>query len=117
MSMRNHPMTGYLVPASKFKDFIPEKSREQYEAAVSACDREEVADILRSHIPSDFPAFSGVWCPAEEDNVDDPEAVQTGEVYVIFDESDLFVKQYSNQHIAMKREGIVPEFHSWSIWA
>lgn len=114
MSMRENPGSGYVVDAYKMTPFLPESQRAAYEDALENCDRETAANILGEHLPQEFPMFSDVYIPTDEDTVDDP--METGGIYVIFDEEDLYVRTPKPEMEHISALGVTPEFVRWSVW-
>ncbi len=113
MSMRSIPASGYTVKASEFTKVLPENQQERYAKAITDQDAELVDEILNEHLPQDFPGYEQVYLVAEEDESDE---LEKGEVYVVFDESDLYVKEPTRQHEIMRFQEISPKFSRWTVW-
>lgn len=114
MSMREYPTSGYVVEASKFTDLLPEDQRAAYQEALDDQDTESAKNILAEHLPENFPCFSDVYRPAEEDTVDEP--METGGMYVVFDEEDMYVRTPTPGRIALLDAGLMPDLQHWSVW-
>ncbi len=113
MSMRDIPASGYTVKASEFTKFLPESVQGRYTKAIEDVDSELVSEILGEHLPNDYPGFESVFILSGEDSSED---LAQGEMYVVFDESDLYVKEPTRAHEIMKFQGISPTFSRWSTW-
>ena len=113
MSMKDTACSGYTVKASAFTPVLPESIRERYTKAIEDQDWENVDEILNEHMPADFPGYESAFVLNDEDNSD---GLERGEVYVIFQDEDLFVQTPTRAHDLMKAQGISPEFNRWTTW-
>ena len=113
MSMTDTACSGYTVKASEFTCFIPESVRERYQKSLEDGDWETTNEILNEHMPADYPGYESCFVLKDEDNCD---GLERGEVYVIFQDEDLFVQTPTRAHDLMKSQGIYPEFNRWTSW-
>jgi hypothetical protein len=111
--MQETACSGYTVKASEFTRLIPESVRERYQKALDAQDWETTDEILNEHLPIDFPGYEACFVLNAEANADN---LVHGEVYVIFQDEDLFVQIPTRAHDLMKAQGISPEFNRWTNW-
>lgn len=113
MSMQDTACSGYTVKASAFTKFIPESLREQFTKAIEEQNAELVDEILNEHLPAEFPGYESAFTLKDEDNAD---ALEKGEVYVIFQDEDLFIQTPTREAEALRAAGIIPEFNRWTSW-
>ena len=119
MSMRDCPCRGFVVKAV---DLIPalrieyqNEAKELLEEA--ACDA--LHDLFTNGLPANlpfpqFPRVAEVFRLGDEDTPD--EDMEIGELYVRFDEDELFTRKETPQMEALKVMGIEPKECSWSIY-
>ena len=113
MSMQDVPCSGYTVKASAFTPLLPESIRERYTKAIEEQDWETTDEILNEHMPADFPGYESCFVLGDEDNA---EGLDRGEVYVIFQDEDLFTQVPTRAHDLLRAQGILPEFNRWTLW-
>ena len=111
--MRDSACSGYTVKASEFTKFIPEPLKERWQKALADGDWETTDEILNEHMPADFPGYESCFTLNDEDNADN---LERGEVYVIFQDEDLFVQTPTRAHDLMRCQGISPEFNRWTVF-
>lgn len=111
--MQDTACSGHTVKASEFTRFIPHDIQEVFTKAIADQDYEKVDEILDEHMPTDFPGYESAFVLKDEDNAD---GLERGEVYVIFQDEDLFVQTPTRAHDLMKAHGISPEFNRWTTW-
>lgn len=112
--MRSSPASGYVVLASKLTTLLPESAREEYTKAIADQDEQAVTDLLDEHLPEQFPQFNEAYTFKDED---EGENMVAGEVYVTFDESDLFKpKELNAAGEFLKSKEMLPTFERWTIW-
>lgn len=116
MGMRENPASGYVLPISALAPLYEGELREKFDSLVEDYDREGMSDFLNVNLPDEFPPFTEVYIPADEDTVDG-EALVQGEMYLIFDETDLFERKKSPALVALEeRLSTVPQYSRWSVW-
>ena len=111
--MQDIPCSGYTLKASDLTKFLPADQQEQFTKFCEDGDWESVQTVLADHMPKEFPQFTDAFCLNEESN---PCDLERGEVYVNFDDSDLYVRVESPAYKAMKAKGLSPEFNRWTVW-
>lgn len=124
MSMREYPSSGYTVPLKNIRNILVPHMQEAFDALLEEVedgdkDTEDLGEFLTAALCGErnahaFPPFS-IYRPADEDTPDD-DNMETGEYYAVFDEADLYVKQETPEHAAMKKLGVAPKFSRWSVW-
>jgi len=111
--MQDTACSGHTVKASAFTSILPEPLREAFTKAIADQDADAVDEILDEHLPTNFPGYESAFVLADEDNADN---LERGEVYVIFQDEDLFIQLPTDGAEAMKARGIIPEFNRWTTW-
>lgn len=113
MSMHNTAASGHVLKASDLTKHLPRSIQEQYAKFVEEGDNESVETLLRDHLPRAFPPFESVFVMNDEWESDQ---LERGEMYVCFDESDLFTKTPTSQMLALERVHLSPTFSRWVTW-
>jgi hypothetical protein len=113
MSMQSTGASGYVVKASAFTNLLPEPLREKYTQAIADGDAELVNEILGENAPEQFPFFESSFKLNEEDNA---ENITKGEVYICFQEDDLYFMRPKPELDFLMAHGIKPEFERWCVW-
>lgn len=113
MGMHNSGASGYLIKASDLTNHLPESVRVKYLKGIETQDEQVVVNILENHMPDKFPKFESVFVFSDTDESDE---LEVGEVYVCYDESELFVKVETDAFEAIKKAGVIPEFQRWVTW-
>lgn len=112
--MREFPTSGYVVLVSELSKLLAPMEQERLGRMIDDGEnREDIAKYLNDNLPDDFPGLE-VYCPADEDTIDDP--MEQGVWYAVFDEDDLFVRKKSVRHEALNTAGIKPVLSHWSVW-
>lgn len=119
MSMREYPSSGYTVPVASLKTCLPADKQEEFDELLKDVDEgdmdaEGLEDWLWQNMPENLPGFN-LYRVADEDTPDDDNMV-CGGIYAVFDEADLYVKQETPEHTAIKKLGVAPKFSRWSVW-
>lgn len=123
MSMNENPGSGYVLPAADLVTVIPNALQGSFKAALDE-GWEDVRDWIEAHwakCQEVYPSLpdldpNSVYRPADEDTVDG-ETMEHGVIYVMFDESDLFIKTPSAANLFMEKKSIKPRHSRWSVWA
>lgn len=113
MSMREVPCSGNLVIASELTKLLSVELQGEYVSAIDNQDWEEAECILSDHLPSTFPRPSSVFVVNEEDSNEEMEA---GEMYVSFDDDELYVKTKTPELVMLESAGIQPKFQQWTVF-
>jgi hypothetical protein len=113
MSMKNYAGSGWLIKASDIEPLLPVLHRVKYRELLENGDWEGIQDFLSENWPDNLPKFNDVYLHADEDESED---LEHGEIYVSFDESDLFVKTPTPAFAAMKSANVEPKFQRWVQW-
>lgn len=111
--MKNYGASGYLIKASDLEPLLPVLHRVEYRELLESMDQEEIQNFLSENWPANFPPFNDVYIHAEEDESED---LEHGEIYVSFDESDLFVKTPTPAFEVLKAANVEPKFQRWVQW-
>lgn len=112
--MRDTAASGFLIPASKFTELLPESVREQYTKAIEDQDAETVTNLLDEHAPEQFPNFESAFVFGDEDT---SENLVKGEVYVNFDEEDIYKpKELNFAGEFLKAKDLLPAFERWTMF-
>jgi len=111
--MTNTAASGYTLKASDLTNHLPRAIREDYERFIKEGDAESVETLLSDHLPRGFPPFESVFVMADEWESD---CLDRGEMYVCFDESDLFTKTPTQHMLNMERVKVAPTFSRWVTW-
>ena len=115
MSNHENPCAGYLLPARDLKSFLPHELQEQFENAVDDCDWETTGNLLRNNWPETFPQLGDVFLLGDEDTGDGE--MEQGEIYVQFDQDELFILTPTIGLEALKHAGgKEPQHHQWTIY-
>lgn len=119
MSMREYPSSGYTVPVASLKALLSAVKQDEFDLLLGEVeegekDGEDLAEFLGKALSEKFPAFE-IYRVSDEDTPDE-DNMECGGYYVVFDESDLYVKTETPEHTTMKKLGIVPTFSRWSVW-
>ena len=112
MGMKNYSSSGYLVVASKLTKLLPESVRISYENAVVDGSWEKAGNILSESWPTNFPVFESVFTMDDDAEFDD-DNLQRGEMYVQFDEDDLYISLPTTAMINLSQAGVLPENRKW----
>jgi len=112
MGMKNYSSSGYLVVASKLTKLLPESVRISYENAVVDGDWEKAGNILSESWPTNFPVVESVFTMDDDAEFDD-DNLQRGEMYVQFDEDDLYISLPTTAMINLSQAGVLPENRKW----
>jgi hypothetical protein len=114
MSMRDTSASGYVIPASRFTNLLPENLREQYTKAIEDQDVNLVQEILGENAPENFPSFNDAFVHGHEDH---GENMVHGEVYISFEEEDLYKpKELNHAGEFLQAQGLLPTFERWTMW-
>lgn len=114
MSMRDIPASGYVINGRLLVPTLPQEYQVAATQALDDQDCEAFNEILNFHLPEVFPDYQQAFLFGDEDT---SEELERGEVYVIFDESDLFVKTPKPELLAFRKAvGKDPEYQRWSVW-
>lgn len=105
--------SGYVVKASVFTSFIPEHLREQFTHAIADQNTEQVDELLGENAPEAFPTFESSFVLKSEDTT---ENLEKGEVYICFQDEDLYVLTPTVGLNFLTSKGIKPEFERWTVW-
>lgn len=114
MSMREYPSSGYIVPIEQLEKFLTEREKIELNELKENRGWEDVQIFLCERLPDKILLGSHIFCPTDEDTVDEP--MEIDKWYVIYDEDDLFVKTKTKGHLELERLGIEPKFANWSIY-
>lgn len=112
--MRDIACSGHVLKASDLTKILPKESQKEYTEAIEAQNWELVAEILDGNIPVEFPPMESVFVHGDEDSSEGE--LEKGEIYVTFDETDLFTKTKTPELVAMEKVGIEPKFVRWNTW-
>jgi len=112
MGMKNYSSSGYLVVASKLTKLLPESVQIAYEDAVVDGDWEKAGNILSESWPTNFPVVESVFTMDDDAEFDD-DNLQRGEMYVQFDEDDLYISLPTTAMINLSQAGVLPENRKW----
>lgn len=113
MSMDCTGASGYVVKASVFTSLLPEHLREKYTQAIADQNTELVDEILGENAPEAFPTFESSFTLKDEDTSDN---LERGEVYICFQDEDLFHLTPKPELEFLKSKGINPEFERWTVF-
>jgi len=105
--------SGYVVKASVFTSFLPEHLREQFTQAITDQNTELVDEILGENAPEAFPTFESSFFLKDEDTTDN---LDKGEVYICFQDDDLYHLVPKPELEFLHSKGIKPEFERWTTW-
>ena len=111
MSMKNYSSYGYLVVASTLTKLLPETVRVSYAAAVDEGDWETAKNILDESWPTNYPVVEAVFAMSNDAEFDDE--IQRGEMYVSFNEGDLYISVPTTALINLSQAGVQPENRRW----
>lgn len=114
MSMKDIACSGHVIKASDLTKILPDEMQKEYTAAIEDQNWELVGEILDGNIPTEFPPFESVFVHSDEDSSDGE--LDKGEIYVCFDETDLFTKAKTPEMVALEKVGIEPKFVRWTTW-
>lgn len=112
MGMHNYSSSGYLVVASKLTKLLPESVRISYEDAVVDGDWEKAGNILSESWPTKYPVVAAVFTMDDAAEFDDDE-LHRGEMYVQFDEDDLYISLPTTAMINLSQAGVLPANRKW----
>jgi hypothetical protein len=112
MGMKNYSSSGYLVVASKLTKLLPESVQIAYEDAVVDGDWEKAGNILSESWPTNFPVVESVFTMDDCAEFDD-DNLQRGEMYVQFNEDDLYISLPTTVMINLSQAGVLPENRKW----
>ena len=111
--MSNTGASGYVVKASDFTPLLPEHLQEKFTQAIADKDTELVNEILGENAPEAFPTFESSFMLRDEDEA---ENLTKGEVYICFQDEDLYVQKPNAELLFLVANGIKPEFERWVTW-
>ena len=119
MSMKDNPGSGYVMPAEDVIRMLPEELRERATELLEDNDWEALHDFFEENLPPGIPRPEETFRFGDEDTSDD---LESGKVYVRWDESDLFTRQEKPCMVEMRdllrkagRE-IEPTLCNWAIF-
>ena len=113
MSMKNYGASGYLIKASDIEPFLPVLHRVEYRELLENGDWEGIQEFLEENLPPIFPPCCEVYLHSDENESED---LEHGEIYVTFDESDLFVKTPTPIMQALETAKVAPKYQRWVQW-
>lgn len=113
--MRDIACSGYTINASELTKVLPKDIRDDYKRFIAKKDLESVRLLLFDYLPDEFPMFEDVFIHGDDDD-DDAGELEHGEMYVLFEETDLYTKTPTPELQAMEKEKIVPKFVRWTVW-
>jgi hypothetical protein len=111
--MSNTGGLGFVVKASEFTNFLPSNLREKYTQAIADQDTDLVDEILGENAPAEFPEFESSFKLKDED---ESENLTKGEIYICFQDEDLYFQTPKPGLNFLKSKGINPEFERWVVW-
>jgi hypothetical protein len=114
MGMKENVGSGYIVPVRKLIECLPANKQEEAEEALDNWSEGGLPEFIEIHLPEQFPQPVELFQLGDEDTPD--ENMERGEVYAIFDESDLYTKVEKPELKELRRVGIKPSFSNWSIF-
>lgn len=117
MSMEESPGSAYVLEARKIIPHLAEEYRAGAEELIEEQDTSGLQDFLcKPEVwPEDFPPIASVYRPGDEDTVDGVNMV-TGEVYLLFEQEDLYILRPKPITNRMEVMGIKPELSNFSVW-
>ena len=113
MSMRDNPGSGYVMAAQDVIRMLPEELREQATALLGDADGEGLHDFFEENLPPGIPRPEETFRFGDEDTSDD---LESGTMYVRWDESTLFTLVPTIGLEAMRKLGNEPIFCQWAIF-
>ena len=112
--MKNYGCSGYVVKASALIKLFPPDKQEEYNKLVVKNEwGEKIDEFFRDNFLHYYPRPYGIL---EVNDETESEDLESGETYVIFNESDLFEKTPRKELQSLLKKGITPEFSNWVIW-
>jgi hypothetical protein len=111
--MQTTSASGYVVKASAFTNLLPEPLREKFTQAIADKDVELVDEILGENAPKEFPSFETSFMLQPEGDADN---LVQNEVYICFQDEDLYVLTPKPELNFLMANGIKPEFERWTTW-
>jgi hypothetical protein len=112
MSMKNYNSTGYLLKAREITLLLPAEVRAVYQDAVDNGDWEGAQGIAQPNWPKHFPPIECIFTLDDEAEFEE-EDLEKGEMYVQFDESDLYEKKPTVALSNLMVEGVRPVYRRW----
>jgi hypothetical protein len=109
---KNYSCTGYLVKASDLTKLLPERVKAKYATAVDEGDWERAALLATENWPPQLPPIETIFTLSDDAEFED-EGIHKGEMYAMFDESDLYKKVPTLAHSNLMVEGITPILRNW----
>lgn len=117
MSNQENPNSGYVVPAKQIATvFRPgSEQRAKFEQFIEEDNELGLRDWLwAGNWSSYLPHVVDVYIPRDTDTVEEP--MKVGEMYIVFDEEELFEKTPSEKMTRLQSYAIEPEKRNWSVW-
>ena len=113
MSMKDNPGSGYVMAAEDVIRMLPEELREQATALLEDNDWEALHEFFEENLPPGIPRPEETFRFGDEDTSDD---LESGTMYVRWDESDLFTMTPTLGLEELRKLGKEPTFAQWAIW-
>lgn len=111
--MHNYSNSGYLIKASDLTKHLPVNLQPEYTALLEDADWSAVEDFIDKNMPTQFPKPESVFLFGGDDESED---LEKGEMYVYFNEDDLFTKVPTKGMEVMTAKDIKPVFRQWVTW-
>jgi len=108
MVMQEYPNSGYVVNVHDLKSIFP---NQEY----LDLDDEALEEWLDKNWGNQYPKYTSIYRPSEEDTLDQENMVY-GERYLIFHDSDLYIKTPRQVLISLSEQNIFPKLTNWSVW-
>jgi len=117
--MRDNPCNGFVMPAVDLIPALRCECREEAKECLEDGDCESLLDLFNGGLPANlpcpqFPRVAEVFRLGDEDTPD--ENMEVGELYVRFDEDELYTRKETPQMEALKLMGIEPKKCNWSVF-
>ncbi len=119
MSNTNTPTSGYVVSIEVFKNLLSLENQKILADILEKMSKgklylQDVEEFLVNNVVIEVP-FS-LYLSSEEDDLD-YDVMLPDNVYVQFDEGDLFTKEPTNLYKKLCENNVKPEYCSWPVWS
>lgn len=115
MGMHENPSSGYVLEASRLSPLFPAEMIKAFEDLIDEREFEEAVEFCKALLPGTVPCPEWFFVLRDEDTGDGE--IENDLAYAFFDESDLFEKRPTEQHLELQRLlGIGLERHNWTIF-
>lgn len=115
MGMSESPCNGYTIEVRNLRPSIVVEHRTKFDELLEECDAESLMKLITEHSIAGSILPESVFQLNDEDTGD--ETMQSGEVYAIYDQSQLYTLQLKPEAKGFERLiGPLPTQRSWTIF-